>query len=256
MLSTFKKSLKLVVDTTDLNCLVGVIQQHACISVTPRKKRGENVNALFRDRIEAGQRLGQALLERHGKKPGTRVLGLPRGGVPVANEVAQALQAPLDVLVVRKLGLPAQKEYAMGAIASGGITYLDDTVIKAMQVSRQSLEAVIEAESIELSRRERAYRNGRKPLDIKKQNVILVDDGLATGATMRAAIAAAKAMKPARIIVAVPVAAAETIEEIRREVDEVISLATPFPFRAVGVWYEYFPQTTDEEVQALVGQAN
>lgn len=214
------------------------------------------MNALFRDRIEAGQQLGQALLSRYGKKPRTQVLGLPRGGVPVAHAVARALQLPLDILVVRKLGLPAQKEYAMGAIASGGVTYIDETVIKAMQVSRQSLEAVIEAESIELSRRERTYRPGLPPLEITQQTVILVDDGLATGATMRAAIAAAKAMKPARIVVAVPVAAKDTLDEIRREADDVICLATPLSFRAVGVWYEHFSQTTDEEVKALVVPGN
>lgn len=214
------------------------------------------MNALFRDRIDAGRQLGQTLLTRYDKKPCTLVLGLPRGGVPVAHEVARALKIPLDILVVRKLGLPAQQEYAMGAIASGGVTYIDDTVIKAMQVSQSSLEAVIETESVELGRREHAYRQGLKPLDITQKTVILVDDGLATGATMRAAIAAVRNMKPARIVVAIPVAAADTLEKIRREADDVICLATPFPFRAVGVWYEHFPQTTDEEVKALAAQAN
>lgn len=211
------------------------------------------MKALFRDRADAGQQLGKALLPRCDELPNLQVLGLPRGGVPVAHEVAQALRAPLDVLVVRKLGLPAQKEYAMGAIASGGITYVDKTVTQAMQISQRSLDAVIEAESIELQRRERIYRHGRKPLHVTHCTVILVDDGLATGATMRAAIAAAQALKPARIVVAVPVASEEAIEEVRREADDALCLATPLPFRAVGVWYEHFPQTTDAEVMALLG---
>ncbi|HUH59991.1 MAG TPA: phosphoribosyltransferase [Candidimonas sp.] len=212
------------------------------------------MNALFRDRADAGRQLAAALLARHAVPPQI-VLALPRGGVPVAYEVARALHAPLDVFIVRKLGAPQNKEYAMGAIASGGVTIVDEEAIEAMGVSKAALEAVVEAEQAELLRREKTYREGRPQPGIKGCSVVIVDDGLATGATMRAAIAGIKKHQPTTIVVATPVAAAETLETIKAEVDDVVCLATPSPFRAVGLWYASFEQTSDRQVGELLAMA-
>ncbi len=208
----------------------------------------------FRDRADAGARLASELT-RYAGRDDVIVLALPRGGVPVGFEVARALNAPLDVFVVRKLGLPWHEELAMGAIASGGVRVLDADLIKASGVTDDELRKVIRAEETELQRREAQYR-GTKPFpDVTGKVVILVDDGLATGATMRAAIAALRQEGPERIVVAVPVAAAETCAAFRTIVDEIVCAATPDPFRAVGLWYEDFSQTTDEEVHALLESA-
>lgn len=208
----------------------------------------------FLDRADAGRRLA-AELKAYAGRGGVRVLGLPRGGVPVAYEIAVALVAPLDVLVVRKLGLPVNKEYAMGAIASGDITMLDNELISSMDVSSATLGAVIASEQDELERRQSSYRSGMPPPDIAGNTVILVDDGLATGYTMRAAIASVKKHAPAFLAVAVPVASEEACATIRSEVDQLVCLSTPWPFRAVGIWYEHFSQTSDQEVRALLDAA-
>ena len=208
---------------------------------------------LFRDRAEAGRRLA----ERLGKLPGdVLVLGLPRGGIPVAHEVARALGAPLDVFVVRKLGVPGQEELAMGAIATGGLRVLNRDVVDALGIPPRVIEEVAAAEGRELERRERSYRDDRKPPEVAGRTVVLVDDGLATGSTMRAAVAALRQQGPARIVVAVPVAAPSTCAELRAEVDDVVCVATPTPFLAVGRFYEDFSQTTDEEVRALLAGAD
>jgi predicted phosphoribosyltransferase len=182
------------------------------------------------------------------------VLALPRGGVPVAYEVARALGAPLDVFVVRKLGVPGYKELAMGAIATGGMRVLNDRLVERLDIPDHVIDAVAEREQRELTRRERLYRCGRPPLDFRGRTVVLVDDGLATGATMHAAIAALRQRQPARIVVAVPTASPETCEEIKAEADDVICAITPEPFHAVGRWYQDFSQTSDEEVRQLLGQ--
>ncbi|MEB3355646.1 MAG: phosphoribosyltransferase [Synechococcales bacterium] len=206
---------------------------------------------IFHDRIDAGQQLARQL-RPYANRPEVIVLGLPRGGVPVAAEVATALKAPLDVLVVRKLGVPGAKEMAMGAIASGSVRYLNRPLIQQLKISPSEVESVTLQEEQELSRREKAYRNGRPPLDVQDRIAILVDDGLATGATMRAAIQALQQHHPKGIVVAVPVAAAEICEQFRQQVDAVVCAETPDPFRAVGLWYEQFPQTSDDEVRTLL----
>ena len=183
------------------------------------------------------------------------VLALPRGGVPVAYEVAKALHAPLDVFVVRKLGVPGHEEYAMGAIASGGVRVLNDEVVRRLGIPDAAVDAVTRYEQGELERRERLYRAGRPPPDARGRTVILVDDGLATGSTMLAAVRALRAQQPARIVVAVPTAAAETCAQLRSEADEVVCATTPEPFRAVGMWYDDFSQTSDEEVRELLARA-
>ena len=184
------------------------------------------------------------------------VLALPRGGVPVGYEVARALAAPLDVFVVRKLGLPGHPEYAMGAIASGGVRVLNEEVLESFAVPHTAIDAVTSTEQLELERRERAYRDGRPPVTIAGRIVILVDDGLATGSTMRAAVLAVRRLRPARVVVAVPVGAWETCEALGEVADEVVCPFIPEPFRAVGLWYADFCQTTDEEVRRLLAQAN
>lgn len=209
----------------------------------------------FKDRKDAGRQLGASLAKRYGGRHDVLVLGLPRGGVPVAYEVASALGAPLDILIVRKLGLPQHKEYAMGAIASGGVTVLDEDVLRTMAVSRQALDEVIAAEQKELRRREDSYRVHGLAASMKDRTVILVDDGLATGCTMRAAIASARSNSPHAVVVAVPVAAPDTCDSVRREVDEAVCLAAPEFFRAVGFWYDDFPQTSDQEVRELLENA-
>jgi len=205
----------------------------------------------FKDRIQAGQYLADRLADYAGM-PHTVVLGLPRGGVVVAYEVSQKLDLPLDIFLVRKLGVPGYEELAMGAIASGGVRVMNEDVMQQINISESDLEAVIKREETELKRRERAYRNGRPPLDIQNAAVILIDDGLATGATMRAAVAALQKQNPRRLIIAVPVAAPETCKEFKPLVDDIVCAITPSPFYAVGAWYENFSQTTDEEVRQLL----
>ncbi len=215
-------------------------------------EKGLSMYGLFKNRQEAGRQLGAALAERYLGRKDLLVLGLPRGGVPVAYEVAKALHAPLDVMIVRKLGVPQQKEYAMGAIASGGVTVIDQDVVRAMGINQQALDAVVAAEQQELRRREENYRPGHRPYALLDKTIVLVDDGIATGCTMRAAIAAAKSYGAIEIIVAAPVAAPETVDTIQQEANEVVCLATPQIFRAVGLWYQTFPQTSDAEVMELL----
>jgi predicted phosphoribosyltransferase len=208
----------------------------------------------FRDRRDAGRKLA-AQLAAYAGRPDVLVLALPRGGVPVAYEVAQALRAPLDVFLVRKLGLPGHEEFAMGAVATGGVRVLNPDVVENLYVPGSVIDTVTQREQRELDRRERAYRGVRPPPDVRGKIVILVDDGLATGSTMRAATAAVKQQQPARVVVAVPVASQATCDELRREADEVVCLVTPEPFYAVGLWYDDFSQTTDDEVRALLAAA-
>jgi predicted phosphoribosyltransferase len=210
--------------------------------------------ARFRDRGEAGRVLARALAHLAGRDD-VVVLALPRGGVPVAYEVARALDAPLDVFVVRKLGVPGYPELAMGAIATGGVLVLEERIIGALGITREEVQQVAASELRELERREAAYRGGREPLDLTGKTVILIDDGLATGSTMRAAALAVRQRNPARIVVAVPVAAEETCDQFRDVVDEVVCVLTPRPFHAVGLWYEDFSQTSDEEVRELLRRA-
>jgi len=209
---------------------------------------------LFRDRADAGRHLLSRLGAYQGR-PDVVVLGLPRGGIPVGYEVARGLGAPLDVFVVRKLGVPGQEELAMGAIATGGVRVVNRDVVDALHIAPDVLDRSAEAERRELERRERSYRGDRPEPQVEGRTVILVDDGLATGSTMRAAVQALRQQRPARIVVAVPVAAFATCEELRREVEEVVCFATPEPFMAVGRFYDDFSQTTDEEVHDLLASA-
>lgn len=206
---------------------------------------------LYRDRVDAGRQLAERLSSL-ANRPDLLVLALPRGGVPVGYEVARALNAPLDVFLVRKLGVPGHEEYAMGAIASDGVRVLNEDVIAALAIPDRAVAAVADEEGRELARREAAYRGDRPRPRIEGRTVILVDDGLATGATMRAAALAVAAEEPAELVIAVPVAAAETCEELARIADQVVCAATPEPFRAVGLWYADFDQTTDEDVRELL----
>lgn len=207
----------------------------------------------FVDRRDAGRKLAGALTKQKGGN--TIVLALPRGGVPVAYEVALALDAPLDVFVVRKLGVPGREELAMGALASGGLVVLNDDIVRDLSISAETIAEVARTETHELTRREQAYRGGRTPVNVADKNVILVDDGLATGATMRAAISAVRKGTPQRIVVAVPIAAPDTCEEIAGEVDETVCAVTPEPFRAVGNWYRDFSDASDDEVRELLASA-
>jgi predicted phosphoribosyltransferase len=209
---------------------------------------------LFQDRFEAGRVLASKLRQFSGR-PDVVVLALPRGGVPVGYVVAQALHAPLDVLVVRKLGTPGQEELAMGALAPGGITVLNREVIQALEIPQQIIDAAVGREQSELERREREYREGRPAADVKGHTVIVVDDGLATGSSMRVAARALRRAGVKEIVVAVPVAARSTCQEFEGEVDELICAATPEPFWAVGQWYRNFSQTTDDEVRQLLARA-
>ncbi len=211
-------------------------------------------NGRFRDRAEAGRLLAELLRDYAGGDD-VLVLALPRGGVPVGYEVAKALGVPLDVFVVRKLGVPGHEEFAMGAIASGGLAVLNRDTIQQLRIGEAEVPRAIAAEMRELQRREAAYRGDRDPPELEGKTVILVDNGLATGSTMRAAALAVRQRNPARIVVAVPVAAAETCDEFRDVVDEVICGAMPRPFQAVGLWYEDFSQTSDEEVRELLERA-
>jgi predicted phosphoribosyltransferase len=208
----------------------------------------------FRDRVDAGRQLAEQLTKYAGRSD-VIVLGLPRGGIPVAQEVATRLKAPLDVFLVRKLGVPGHPEIAMGAIAAGGIEVLSRDLILDLQIPHALVEQVAVRERLELERRDTLYRSGRRPAVVRDRTVILVDDGLATGSTMHAAILALRQQAPARIVVAVPVGARETCEQLRRLADEVVCVSTPEPFRAVGLWYEQFTQTSDEEVIRLLGAA-
>jgi putative phosphoribosyl transferase len=208
----------------------------------------------FHDRREAG-RLLAAKLGPYADRPDVLVLALPRGGVPVAYEVARALGATLDIFLVRKLGVPGHEELAMGAIPTGGVRVLNDQVVRAMHIPDYVIETVVAKEQQELARRERLYRSDRPPPDVRGRTVILVDDGLATGATMQAAIKALRQQQAARTVVAVPIASPETCEELREEVDEVICAVTPEPFHAVGLWYEDFSQTSDDEVRDLLARS-
>lgn len=205
----------------------------------------------FRDRYDAGRILATKLTA-YANRPDVLVLALPRGGVPVAYEVARALNAPLDVFLVRKLGVPGQEELAMGAIASGGVRVLNRETVDALGIPDRVIEAVAAREQQELARRERLYRDDRPPPDVRGRTVMLIDDGLATGATMRAAAAALRQQGPARIVIAVPLAAPSVCREFEAEVDEIVCAVTPDPFYAVGLWYQDFSPTTDEEVRELL----
>jgi putative phosphoribosyl transferase len=207
----------------------------------------------FTDRREAGRHLAQRLTE-YANRDDTVVLALPRGGVPVAYEVAKGLHAPLDVFLVRKLGTPGHRELAMGAIASGGIRVVNEDVVRYLNISEAEIDAVARAEQQELERREAAYRRERSLPSLERAVVILVDDGLATGSTMRAAVQAIRQRQPARVIVAVPVGARETCRELESLADEVVCDRTPQPFSAVGQWYLNFEQTSDEEVRTLLDE--
>jgi predicted phosphoribosyltransferase len=209
--------------------------------------------ARFRDRVEAGRQLA-ARLASYADDPSVLVLALPRGGVPVGYEVARALRAPLDVFLVRKLGVPGHEELAMGAIASGGVRVLNPDVVEMLRIPPSVIEAVTAEEEQELARREREYRDDRPLPAVRGRTVILIDDGLATGSTMRAAAEALRSEGVGRLVVAVPVAPAETRDALAREVDEIVCLATPEPFFGVGMWYEDFSQTSDAEVRALLEQ--
>jgi predicted phosphoribosyltransferase len=208
----------------------------------------------YRDRGEAGRDLA-ARLAHHAGRPDVLVLALPRGGVPVAYEVSTALGAPLDVFLVRKLGVPGREELAMGAIASGGVRLLNEEVVRALRIGPETIDKVTAAEQAELERREREYRGGRPAPDVRGKTVILIDDGLATGASMRAAVMALRERHPARLVVAVPIASPATCAEFQDEVDEIVCARTPEPFHAVGLWYEDFSQTTDDEVRDLLARA-
>ena len=206
---------------------------------------------IFRDRADAGIQLASHLL-RYAGDPNVVVLGLPRGGVPVAYQVARRLQAPLDIFVVRKLGAPGHRELAMGAIATGDVRVLNPEVVTALRISEPVIAEVAAREQKELERQQRAYR-GEVPFpDLAGRTVIVVDDGLATGSTMRAAVRALRQMQPARIVVGAPVASAETCRSLAEEADEVVCVSTPADFHAVSMWYQEFSQTTDEEVRSLL----
>ncbi len=209
---------------------------------------------LFADRADAGRQLAAGLAE-YARQESTVVLALPRGGVPVGVEVATSLDAPLDVYVVRKLGVPGREELAMGALAGDGTCVVDEELVESLGVAPQELDAAVARESAEIARRERAYRNARPAPELAGKTVIVVDDGLATGATMRAAAIALRRHKPAKLVVAVPVAAPRTCASLAQEVDRVVCAFTPEPFHAVGLYYENFDQIGDDEVRQLLAQA-
>lgn len=208
----------------------------------------------FSDRREAGRILAQALSAYAGRFD-VSVLALPRGGVPVAYEVALALSAPLDIFLVRKLGLPGQEELAIGAIASGGVQVLNEDIVHILNIPDEMIDQIAQQELQELRRREQSYRGDRPAPDVHDRTVILIDDGLATGASMRAAVAGVRAQHPARIVIAVPVAARETCDAFEFNVDEIVCTLTPEPFLGVSRWYDNFSQTSDEEVHALLEAA-
>ncbi len=208
----------------------------------------------FLDRRDAGQRLAQEL-GSYANRSDLLVFGLPRGGVPVAYEVAHALHAPLDVFIVRKLGFPGHPELAMGAIATGGVRILDRRLIEMYDVPEDAIDEVTESEQRELERREKLYRDDRPSPEVRDHTVILIDDGLATGSTMRAAVQALRQEGARKVVVAVPIAPPDTCEAMSHEVDDIICAITPEPFLAVGVWYADFSETTDEEVRELLAKA-
>jgi predicted phosphoribosyltransferase len=209
---------------------------------------------IYRNRSDAGKYLA-ARLVKYANRDDVLVLALPRGGVPVGFEVAKALHAPLDIFLVRKLGVPGREELAMGAISTGGVQVLNEDTVDYLRVPSSVIAAVAADELRELERRQLAYRGDRREPDVRKMTVILVDDGLATGATMRAAAAALRQQNPARIVVAVPVSASQMCDQYRLGVDEIICAKTPQPFHGVGMWYDDFSQTTDEEVRELLARA-
>jgi putative phosphoribosyl transferase len=209
---------------------------------------------IFQDRSDAGRYLAKKLVH-HANDPSLLVLGLPRGGVPVAYQIVKALNAPLDIFIVRKLGVPGYEELAMGAIASGGVRVLNEEVIQRLNIPESAVEAVTREEEQELARGEKAFRGSREPLPIERRTVILVDDGLATGASMKAAVRALRQQNPAYISVAVPIGSRDTCAHFSGEVDELICGETPEPFFAVGTWYANFLPTTDEEVRHLLDKA-
>jgi predicted phosphoribosyltransferase len=208
----------------------------------------------FLDRYDAGRRLASAL-SNYADRSDLLILALPRGGVPVAYEVARALHAPLDVFLVRKLGFPGHEELAMGAIATGGVRIIDQQIVQMFGISDEAIDRVTATERRELERREQLYRDGRPAPDVKGRTTILIDDGLATGSTMRAAVQALRQEGARKIVIAVPVAPPETCEAFRDEVDDIICAVTPEPFRAVGIWYADFSETTDDEVRELLARA-
>jgi predicted phosphoribosyltransferase len=213
------------------------------------------ITKIFKDRVEAGRFLAQQLAQ-YANDPNVVVLALPRGGVPVAYEVAQALKAPLDVFVVRKLGLPGNEEYGIGAIASGGTRVLNDEFVSYLRMPVELIDKITATQRVELERRERLYRGTRAPVDVTGRTVIIVDDGLATGSTMRVAVKALRNKNPKKIVVAVPVGSREVCDSFRKEIDTIAVCAiTPEPFHAVGLWYRDFSQTTDAEVQQLLRKA-
>lgn len=211
--------------------------------------------ASFKDRRDAGRKLAQKL-SKYAGQPDILVFALPRGGVPVAYEVALALSAPLDVCIVRKLGLPGREELAMGAVASGGVRVLNGDIIRMLSIPDEVINFVAKRELQELQRREKLYRGNRPTAEVRDRTLLLIDDGLATGASMRAAIDGLRAQHPARIVVAVPAAAPEVCEAFRPEVDEIVCMITPEPFQGVGRWYGDFSPVTDEEVRVLLEEAN
>jgi len=218
---------------------------------TALTSRELQMNHLFRDRREAGRRLGDLFARRTDLREPV-VLALPRGGVPVGFEIARALRAPLDVLIVRKLGHPGQPELAMGAIASGGVRVMNPDVVSEAPVPDAELDAVVLQETRELERRERAYRGERPPIDVRGRTVVLADDGVATGSSMLAAIRALRVSGPESVVAAVPVAPQDTVTRLEREADEVVCLASPEPFYAISVWYQSFPQLDDSEVRDIL----
>jgi putative phosphoribosyl transferase len=220
-----------------------------------RSNKGGTVDSMFKNRVDAGKKLASALASRLELKDSPLILALPRGGVPVASEVAKALDIPLDIMLVRKLGVPQREEFAMGAIASGGVRFVNDEVVRLLRIPVRAVEEIAGREQRELERRERLYRGTRIKPDLAGRTVVLVDDGLATGATMHAAVQAARAENASRVIVAVPTASTEACAALGEAADEIVCLSTPTPFTAVGAWYEDFSQTTDQEVIELLRQA-
>jgi len=209
---------------------------------------------IYQDRRDAGKRLAQSLKQFAGRAD-VVILALPRGGVPVGFEVAEALGAPLDVFIVRKLGVPGHGEYAMGAVASGGVIVLNEEATRSLRIPASTIAAVAARELEEIVRRDRLYRGSRAPLDVRDKTIILVDDGLATGSTMRAAVEALRKRSPKRIVAAVPVGAVSSCRQLREAADEVICPSTPEPFEAVGLWYGDFEQTSDAEVRDLLDRS-
>ena len=220
---------------------------------SPIAKEG-HIRLPFRDRYEAGRVLASRLLAFEGRSD-LLILALPRGGVPVAYEVARALEAPLDVFMVRKLGAPQQPELAMGAIATGGTLVLNSEVVQALRITREEIEAEVRAEEEELARREAVYRGARPPPEVGERTVILIDDGLATGSTMKVAVQALRQQDPKQIVGAVPIAAPDVCADLGTMADEMVCAATPQPFYAVGLWYADFSPTTDDEIRDLLQRA-